>query len=327
MEATRETFLRRAFARLHEEQVPYCVSRNAGELYHSLASDVDLVVPSGSMGEAEKVLDIEAELHGYRQIARMEFTNLCLVYWAPGARFVRIDLDGELRWHIFEIADAPVLLEGADQHDGAVLISPRGEWFVLADRLAWAGELPARYRERLARLRAEGNESSHACDPRLVDFLSRGDARGLRVHLVLQTLFSARRAFRALVHFSRDLARLLRRIVSPPGVFLKFNGQPGTMDWSGLFRTMAMAFPESKCIELGASPLPGLKMLFRGGLVITSDKHPWATGICRVFSSRRRRFRVAAPSCAAHDDLVLPSSSDMTATFADALASAILARR
>lgn len=327
MAGSREHFLRGAFARLHAEGVEYCVSRNTQELFRSTTSDVDLVVPPGLMARVEELFALEAELHGYRQIARIEFTNVCLVYWAPGAEFVRIDLDGELRWYWFEIADAETLLEGAARADGVVVISPRAEWFVLADRLAWRGALPSRYKHRVEQLQTEEEKSSYPSGSLLEKFLARDDSRGLRLHLIRGTLLSPRKIVRALRHLMRDTGRMIRRAVAPPGVFLRVSGQQGGMEWQQLFRAMSMAFPEAKCVRLGASPLPGLSGLFRGGLVVADGGHPFAASICEAFSARNRRLKVVEPSCDGHDDLVIPPPGGRTEAFADMLAATIHARR
>ena len=327
MVRSRENFLRRAFARLNAEDVEFCISRNADELFSSATSDVDLVVRPEAMADMERLLNIEAPLHGYRQIARIEFTNLCLVYWAPGSEFVRIDLDGELRWYCFEIADASTLLEGAARQDGVPVISQSSEWLVMADRLAWQGSLPPRYKRRVEKLLQEEDRSPDRPGFNFRKFLKREDSRGLRRHLILTTLLSPRMNMRAVHHGLRDLGRVIRRFLSPPGVFLRVEGERDRVDWTELFRKMSMAFPEAKCVLLGASPLRGILGLFRGGLVVADREHPFAASVCEVFSSRRRRFRVAESSLPGHSDLVVPPSSEGAAAFADVLAAAILAKR
>ncbi|MFM7183047.1 MAG: hypothetical protein ACKO2G_16510 [Verrucomicrobiales bacterium] len=305
----------------------YCISRNADEIFGSTKSDVDLVVQPEAMADIEKLLDIEAQLHGYRQIARIEFTNLCLVYWAPGSELVRIDLDGELRWYCFEIADALTLLEGAAERDGVAVISLRSEWFVMADRLAWQGSLPPRYKNRVAQLLQEEEKLPDPQGSNFRKFLNREDSRGLRRYLIFRTLFSPRMNIRAVCHGWHDFGRVIRRFLSPPGVFLRVTGAGDMVDWNELFGKMSMAFPEAKCVRLGASPLRGLIGLFRGGLVVADRDHPFAACLCELFSSRRRRFRVASTSHADHSDLIIPPSSDRAAAFADVLAAAILAKR
>ena len=327
MATPRESFLRDAFARLDAEGATYAVTRNAEGLFTSASSDIDLVVPPGGMARVEELLTRAAEAHGFRQIARIEFTNLCLVYWSQGAEFVRIDLDGELRWHGFEVADAAALLDGAARQEGVVVISRRAEWAVLADRLAWQGSLPARYRERVDQLLAgeeDGDSEPGGC---LADFLKRGDSCGLRRHLIVRTLLTPRLGVRAIRHGFHDLGRMIRRALSPPGVFLRVADGGVDMDWGGLFRIMSMAFPEAKCVRLGASPLRGLVGLFRGGVVVAEQGGSPAAWVCGSFASRRRRFRVAATPGGCPDDLVVPPAADKAAAFADVLAAAILSRR
>ncbi len=308
---------------MNAESVPYCVSRNADEIHRSSTSDVDLVVLPAATTAVENILAHEADLHGYRLIARIEFTNLCLVYWSPGADFVRIDLDGELRWLFFEVADAPALLVGAAPRDGLNMISPRSEWFVMADRLAWLGSLAPRYKTRVAKLLGERATASESGDSRIIGFVERGDAKGLRRHLIHRALVNPRVGIRSLVYAYRDIARIFRRICSPPGVFVRVEAANNRMDWNQLFRTMSMAFPEAKCARIARSPLPGLFGLFRGGIVIADHGHSFTAWICALFSSRCRRFRIVDGDPASVCDLVIPAGTNSVAGFADLLAAAL----
>lgn len=323
MSNSRESFLRGAFAHLNAESLLYCVSRNADEVYSSAASDVDLVVMPSAMGMVEKVLTEKAELHGYKRIARIEFTNLCLVYWSSGADFVRIDLDGELRWFFFEVANASTLLQGASAVHGVNLISPLSELFVMADRLAWQGSLPPRYASRVSQLLLERGAAPDSTDSRILSFLQKGNAKGLRFHLIQRAIFDPRTAIRTAVYFFRDMSRIFRRVCSPPGIFIKVATANNTMNWNQLFRTMTMAFPESKCARVGSSPLPGLLGLFRGGLVIADRGHPITAWICALFSARCRRFRIVDANPASGRDLVIPADTNSEPAFADSLAAAL----
>jgi hypothetical protein len=326
MTGSREAFLRGAFARLHAASLPYCVSRNVADLYQSTTSDVDLVVLPDAKDRIERILTEEAAPHGYSLIARNEFTNRCLVYWAPGADFVRIDLDGELRWLVFEIADASTLLESAAPHDGVNLICPTREILVMADRLAWQGSLPAKYKRRVTELLHGQGSTPVSPESRLHGFLRREDATGLRLHLIRSALLNPHLGCRAMIHAVRDMVRMARRLLSPPGVFISVSAENDTIAWMELFRTMSMAFPESKCGRIGRFPWTGLLGLFRGGIVVAGHGHPVTDRICALFSSRRRRFRITTADTGRACDLAVPQGITSAVEFADILANALATR-
>jgi hypothetical protein len=292
MSGARESFLRDAFARLNAESLEYCVSRNADKVFRSTSSDVDLIVAPGSAEMVEKVFTESARSHGYRLIARTEFTNLCLVFWAPGGDFVRIDLDGEIRWRIFEIAGARSLLTDCRIHDGMKVASARAELLVMVDRLAWRGSLPQHYRNKVEDL-LKPNDAPLGFKPDpLIAFLSRDDAPGLRRHLCTTTISAPRLWIQAAKYAWRDLSRAMRRIFTPPGLFIESETDLDNSRWDEVFEIMSMAFPHAKSSLLGTSALPGMLSLFRGGIVVVRNSGTAAARICKRFSSPQRRFRI-----------------------------------
>jgi thymidylate kinase len=267
----RTQFLSALFAEFDRAQIPYCISRNAGETFANTGSDVDLVVSPADLKTAARVCTEVAGKNGYRLAMRTRFTNLCLLFWSPTADFVRIDIEPGVRWKLFSMVSASELLADRERADQLFVPSPTGEAMVLAAKVAWMGKLSERYARRLKALHEETGGVSDASEDarKIIDLAWEGNSAGLRRCLIMRTLTRPSRWAVLVASMLYDFKRVLSRILRPPGVHVRFHGGQA-LDWDALSRYLEMGFPVQKASVFtdGLDTKRAFSSLFRGGIVL-----------------------------------------------------------
>ena len=78
--SSRRTFIEAMVTRLAAVKFPWCVLRNADQLYEDGASDVDLLTRPEHVLELQGILRSAGEAAGFRLVQKTRFVNHSLVY-------------------------------------------------------------------------------------------------------------------------------------------------------------------------------------------------------------------------------------------------------
>lgn len=289
---TRNGFLSACLQALRSEDIPFCISRNHHEFWEDGPSDVDMMVSPRHLKEATLCIESAASQSGYHLVSRTRFDNLCLVFHAPGAGYVRLDLDTAVRWRTRTLLAAEAVLDSRMEQDGLPVPSPAHEALILLCQCAWAGKAKASYRERLRELTSNDVGITSFLDSEFQfdqEALFRLIAGGAADHL--------RRCFRRArqpQHRLRNCIELIRRslvrIHRPPGMVidcpkLQDHLRTTTADM------MALLSPTAKAARGGDSILQILRAVFRGGIVwADAPNHSLGVMIARAWVGKRRSF-------------------------------------
>lgn len=294
MSDSKKKFLRDLFSSLNQANIPYCVSRNVMEIFQDTSSDIDLIVPNSSTRQVETLCEDIAKRHSFQRIARIQFTNLCLVYWSAADGFVRLDLDTELRWSICEIATSTELLTGRYMQNGVMVIAPKAELWVMADRLVWMKGFTPRYAQRVRELLSNTSpfDTYSTLTPSVTSLLQQEDFSGLRRFLVKRLLRSPQYWIKGIRYFYRDLRRFVERMIAPPGVLIQDSSPPSGLDWLSVFQCMSLAFPLKKSVLSDKSFTKIVKALFRGGIAVVNGQPSFLLRMTKWFAHPDRNFSI-----------------------------------
>ena len=292
---TRTGFLRACLQALNSADIPFCISRNHHEFWEDGPSDVDMLVSPGRLEEVVLCITSAACRTGYRVVARTLFDNLCIVFHAPGAGYVRLDLDTAVRWQTRTLLAADVVLESRIPRDGLPIPSPHHEALILLCQCAWSGKAKPAYRERLATLnntdtRVSGFlESQFQFDSESLTRLIAGESAA---HLQL-CFRRARPPQNRIANSLAMISRSLGRISSPPGIVIccpLLQDQLRTTTAAKL----GLIFPTAKEARGNDSLLQILRAVFRGGVVWADcPRQSPAVKIARAWVGKQRSFQWA----------------------------------
>ena len=275
----RNIFLTKLFEGLHDAGIEYCVSRNASETFENTVSDLDILVSPANGKTTEDLCISIAKQTGYHLALKTHFSNLCLLFWSSSADFVRIDIEGDLRWRIFPVISAENVLKGRRKQDLQWVPSPVAESLVLASTIACANKLSPRYKKRLDVLWDEietGPAGVISEENRKIITLARGgETRKLRRFLIRRARMSTFGWIAMCRATLEDLVRFSRRMLQPPGYRIRLQG-PDWIDMHKVASYLALAFPAGKSYSFSGngSRLKILLSLFRGGLVVEKSACP-----------------------------------------------------
>lgn len=297
----RAEFLLALFRILDQKAVPYCVLRNYANIYEDTSSDVDVVVEPEHVLRFKDCLAEAAAASNHHLVLRARYTNYSYVYWHAKGRFVRIDIEPEVRWRVFPVLTAKAVV-GLRRREGAFYIPhPRHESALLWVAAVWRGSLSDHYRNQLDRLYQQAanprelkrtfsasfgaiGEELAACQSRIIS--QTFDQRFWRVakRSIVRNAFRDRPCRRALLgYLAGDLQRLWERIRHPRGISILYasTAQSGR-DLLDLFEQIKFLYPvqKSDLHSFALSPVNGepfrrlgfwlrvrrLFVLFKGGL-------------------------------------------------------------
>lgn len=160
----------------------------------------------------EEICILLAEQCGYRLALKTRFTNLCLLFWAEPAEFVRVDIEGDLRWRFFPVVSAAKVLAQRRMENGFFVSSPVGEALVLASNIACANRLSDRYRKRMDCLWEEIASLKAVevpeYDRKIISMSRKGQTAQLRRFLIRTNLQSPLKWPTVAATFLGDLIRL-----------------------------------------------------------------------------------------------------------------------
>ncbi|MES2995293.1 MAG: hypothetical protein V4733_00620 [Verrucomicrobiota bacterium] len=254
-------------------------------------------MPAEETKVEELSIKIAAE-NGYQFAHRTRFTNLCLLFWAAPANFVRIDIEGNVRWRIFPVISATRILRNRKRAGRFYVPSALGESLVMATKVAWMGYLSKRYGQRMIALSGElaraGAETASPAEQHILA-LAKADQPGpLRRNLIGRTLANPLAWPSVARTLMTDLKRILGRLLNPPGYQVTYHGTK-PIDWDALSSHLSLALPMQKNYRFSGrgNPLKIFLSLFRGGLV--SQEYPDNSRPApsfSFFSSRSHRISV-----------------------------------
>lgn len=292
---TRTRFLSACLQALHTAEIPFCISRNHREFWEDGPSDVDMIVSPGRLGEVVLGITSAACQTGYRLVARTLFDNLCLVFHAPGAGYVRLDLDTAVRWQTRTLLAADVVLESRIPQDGLPIPSPHHEALILLCQCAWSGKAKPTYRERLATLNNTDTRVSRFLESQFQfdrESLTRLIAGESAAHL--QLCFQRARQPQDRIGNSLALiSRSLRRIYSPPGILIDCPHLQNQLRTTTAAK-LELLFPTAKAAGGNDSIIQILRAVFRGGIVWADRPNPsLGIKIARAWVGKRSTFHWA----------------------------------
>ena len=289
---TRDGFLSACLLALRSEDIPFCISRNHHEFWQDGPSDVDMMVSAHRLKEATLCLELAAHQTGYRLVARTLFDNLCLVFHAPGAGYVRLDLDTAVRWRTRTLLTADVILDRRIEQNGLPIPSPEHEALILLCQCAWSGKAKESYCERLRELASKETRVTGFLDSQF-QFDSESFSRliaGESADHLRDCFRRARQPQDRIRNGSALISRSIGRIHSPPGIVIDCPGlqdhlRTTTADKIELF------FPTAKAARGSDSIIHILRAVFRGGIVWADSPSPSiGVMIALAWVGKRRSF-------------------------------------
>jgi hypothetical protein len=275
---TRRDFLDEVFRRLEEQALPWCVLRNYGNLFEDSASDVDLLTTPGHAAAVLAVCRASAPATGHVLVQQARFVNHSLVFWNRGERFVRLDVDTELRWRRHHLLTAAQIIAARRRRENLYIPAAAHEAVIILTQALWQGKLSDRYQRRLQELKGELEGDPTAWTDGQLAFGELAPPLNQLDNPNLVELACAVRAnfwwrpgnvFRSLEYWCGDARRLLSRWRHPPGLFVRwYGGDP--QDARRLIEMLAILFPANKSVvnEGMMNSAHRRMVLFVGGLAI-----------------------------------------------------------
>jgi thymidylate kinase len=298
----RQEFLTTFFRELETNGVRYCVMRNYVDLYAAQDTDVDLLVSPHSLERFEQCLRAAAARTGFRFVHEARYTNYSQVYWHPDSGFTRIDFEEDIRWKLFPVLEAAVVLDERIPYDEFYIPAPWHESVILFVAVIWRGFLSERYREQLALLYAACPDKAQLRETLKDAFGGIGDALTEFQAQVRTREFDrawARRLRRSLIGTNHrrggrwlglirntvtDIRRLWARLRTPAGISLLFvSASAREQNFEELIQHIEFLFPAQKNIlktfdlsgQTSARARWGVRLrwlrlwtLFKGGLFV-----------------------------------------------------------
>jgi hypothetical protein len=279
---------------MRAEGVPFCIARNHQEFWHDGPSDVDMIVSPDHLTKAQICFGYAARQSGYRLASLTAYDNLCLVYHAPGAGFVRIDIDTAVRWRTRTLLGAESVLECRIEMDGLPIPCPEHESLILLCQCAWAGKAKSSYRERLATLLGTDAfrvtrflNSRFGIDQEFLQLVIRGSS----VKMLRRRFRHAKTPQQRLLNIAALILRSIKRIQRPPGIVITCPGLTEN-ERTAISEKLELLFPTAKEASGNCRFFHMLNAIFRGGIVW--DDRPgkqYRTSLARLWTGAQRSFR------------------------------------
>jgi hypothetical protein len=299
--STRRELLASIFHQFEARGLSWCVLRNHETLFVESASDVDLLT---TPQQAAVLLDTcrkVAETSGYRLVQQARFVNHTLVFWNQADRWVRIDVDTELRWRRHHLLTAAEILAARRSRENFYIPAAAHEAVIILTQALWQGKVSDRYQRRLQELQGELSENPRAWADGQVAFgepvqpLNQlGNPKLVKLARAVRANFWRRpeNAFRSLGYWGSDAGRYFSRWQNPPGLFMRwYGGDPRNA--RRLIEILAMLFPANKsAVSEGVmNSAKRREVLFVGGLAIECLPAP-AAGGGQSWPNRARSFSI-----------------------------------
>ena len=292
---TRNSFLSACLQALNAADIPFCISRNHHEFWQDGPSDIDMMVSPSRLNDVSLCINSAARQTGYRLVARIYFDNLCLVFHAPGAGYVRLDLDTAVRWRTRTLLAADRVLESRIQQDGLPIPCPEHEALIVLCQCAWSGKAKPAYSKRLTTLTHIDARVSSFLESQFQfdrDSLTRLVAGESAEHL--RMCFRRARQPQDRIRNSLSLmSRALRRIYSSPGIVISCPGLQDQLRTTSSAK-LELLFPSAKAVSGNDPIIQILRAIFRGGIVWADRPNSsLAIKIARAWVGKRRSFHWA----------------------------------
>jgi hypothetical protein len=320
----RKDFLTAFFRSLDAKEIRWCVLRNyEGLLDEGATADVDLLVDETDLSAFNDCLQSAAAETGQRFVHHARYVNHSRVFWNEESRFTRIDFDTEIRWRLFPMLTARVILDARQKRQEFHVPHPRHEATVLFVQALWMGKLDQRYREQLARLyvvcgdkeelRKIYREAFGGAGDELTEFhadISRREFTAsfcgrLKRSIVKKTLVRPAEWREFMAYALGDMRRLWERLRQPVGISLLFASSIAQeKDLEVFMQQIEFLFPAQKCcvyrigFEGGETRVRGkigrelarLRVLFKGGLFVEFYRLGGDADLPKVLRAHSRRL-------------------------------------
>ena len=227
-----------------QEGIPFLVLRNYEGLPHFTTNDIDVLVAPADLRRAEATLLAAAHETGFRLVNRGEFATLALYLAArQSTAQAHFDLFTDLKWRGFDFLDCGAFLARRIERGLFAIPHPAHEAATnLVAHFIFTGEIKEKYRAGIAAgFQAEAATATELLAitygaARAADLVAAGaqgnwprierQAGALRRTLILRQL--ARHPLRTGLSFLRDGARIIRRLLRPPGLVVVLCGADGS---------------------------------------------------------------------------------------------------
>jgi len=301
----RAHFLQALFQILDRQAVPYCVLRNYANIYENTSSDVDVAVEPEHVLRFKNCLAEAAAASSHHLVLRARYVNYSYVYWHEEGGFIRIDLETEVRWHVWPVLTAKSIVGLRHKTGDFYIPHPRHESAIIWVAAVWRAQLSDRYRNQLARLYQQAANPAEfqrtftavfgAIGPDLTDRQSRIASETFDRHFwsvarwsIVRNAFRDQPCRRELFNFvTTDLGRIRERIGNPRGISILYaSAAKAGRDLADFFRQIEFLYPTGKSevhtlslssvesihsIRLGLwLRVRRLFVLFKGGLFMRS---------------------------------------------------------
>jgi|GEM_PF-2406488 len=293
---SRNDFLLNCLEQLQSANVAFCISRNHAEFWIDGPSDIDFLISPSQFKSGIHCLEKAAHANGFRLVSQTWFVNLCLVFYAPGSSFVRIDIETDLRWQSRTLLDADVLLAKRIQQDGLPTPCPEHEALVLLCKCAWLGFVKPSYQHRLEELTSSHDDANHVI--RFLEDRIRFDKASLARLIAGSDVTKLRNCFKQThipQHRIRNayllILRSISRLCNPPGIIIDcFNLDESTRNAAA--SKLELFFPTAKCSSSSSSSITDICLtLFRGGIFWNDAAPECLIGRVAHMWSRKPSFR------------------------------------
>lgn len=236
-------FLTRLFSAWRSQNIDFMVLRNYEELPYAASNDVDILIAAGSQVQAENILLECGVTLGWVLLRRIEFSPV--TYWLYNPEedcFLHIDLFIDLRWRGWEILPASEVLARRQYKELFDIPNPVDEAVIkLLTFLLYRGSIREKYKPYIKRvLEARPEEFRNLLAAQLGKGLASSVSNSI-IHdawenIELETPRIRRALIRRNMHLDpagrlrvllKDIQRIGRRIITPPGLSLALVGPDG----------------------------------------------------------------------------------------------------
>ncbi|WP_159434776.1 dTMP kinase [Rubritalea squalenifaciens] len=252
---------------LKQEGLSYVFLRGFEGLPQELENDADLLFSTGERGKAIKLVNVALSQLGWKEVQQLEFSPISVTYALGeeiGSVKLVIDYFEHIEWHYLPYMRSGSVLEHAVIVDGLSVPGTADRCFMnVVNRLLYSSEVREKHRSLYEALESSKERErfaslSHASfgkdvAAQFIQLVEQGhwdDLEG-RADSFRRAVKSQAWRHRFADSFSglwRYWRRVLKRMISPPGVFIVFEGADG-VGKSSVIRKAMTALPEVLCVK------------------------------------------------------------------------------
>ena len=285
-------FLNTLFQAWDDAGIRFVVLRNYEGLPAIVGNDLDILVDREKFLEAERLALAAAKRTDFQLINRAEFSPVSLFFaHETTGQQLHVDLFSDVKWRSVEILPPKALLDARQARDNYYIPHPIHEAVVnLLTRLLFQGYTKSAYRPGIrAAFMAEPAAAHSALSELfgaqpaqdliqkvLTDEWQEIEAQARRWRQLLVNRRVRKSPWRALGSAVKDLVRLCRRFVMPPGMMIVILGPDGSGKSTvaaALLQRLAQTFPRARSMHVHWKPT----LFHRGNVAPNNISTPHGT--------------------------------------------------